>query len=143
MEVNKYQELAMRTDDGRNTERLLEFVLKSTGILKRLHRKCKYVCDYSDELGDAGRMINACLGLSGEVGETCDIIKKHIFHEKELDEVHLKKEIGDICWYIAEICTAFYFDLDEIMALNIEKLQARFPNGFDPARANHRKDGDI
>lgn len=51
--------------------------------------------------------INACLGLSGEVGEFNDMIKKWIFHEKEFDEEHAKKEMGDVMWYIAMMCHTF------------------------------------
>ena len=59
-------------------------------------------------------MFNGCLGLAGEAGETLDMIKKWIFHEKDLDREHLKKELGDVMWYMAMICYSFGFDLDEI-----------------------------
>lgn len=64
-------------------------------------------------------------------------------HEKELDTEHVKKEIGDICWYIAMMCESFGFSMDEILQMNIDKLKARYPEGFDTVRANNRKDGDI
>ena len=59
------------------------------------------------------------------------MIKKWIFHEKDFDEEHAKKEIGDVMWYIAMMCHAFRWDLDEIMKMNIDKLKARYPEGFD------------
>lgn len=92
---------------------------------------------------DIGLVLNSSLGLSGEVGELNDIIKKWIFHQKELDKLHVQKEIGDICWYIAGMCEAFGFDFDNIMQMNIDKLKARYPEGFDVAKANNRKEGDI
>ena len=95
---------------------------------------------------DYGGIFNACLGLSGEVGETLDLIKKWIFHEKPLlneDIEHLKKELGDIMWYMAMMCHSFGFDLDEIMQMNIDKLRARYPEGFSAERANNRAESDI
>ena len=94
---------------------------------------------------DTGAILNACLGLSGEVGEFNDMIKKWIFHDKDLDEEqeHLKKECGDIMWYIAMMCHAFRWDLDEIMQMNIDKLNARYPEGFDTDRANNREKSNI
>lgn len=92
---------------------------------------------------DIGGIFNSCLGLSGEVGEFNDMIKKWIFHEKQLDIDHAKKEAGDICWYLAMLCESFGWSLDEIMQMNVDKLKARYPDGFDIERANHRMDGDI
>ena len=59
------------------------------------------------------------------------------------DIEHLKREIGDIYWYLALICDSFEFNLDEIMQINIDKLKARYPEGFDTYRANHRQVGDV
>lgn len=72
-----------------------------------------------------------------------DMLKKWIFHEKQLDIDHAKKEAGDICWYLAMLCESFGWNLDEIMQINIDKLKARYPEGFDTYRANHRQAGDI
>lgn len=117
MNGKEYQELAMRTNDDNATRRLLNLTLSDTT---------------DDGIGeDTGIVLNACLGLSGEVGEFNDIIKKWIFHEKDFDEEHAKKEMGDIMWYIAMMCHAFGWDLDEIMQMNIDKLKARYPDGFD------------
>jgi NTP pyrophosphatase (non-canonical NTP hydrolase) len=124
MDASNYQGLAMRTNDHRASERLDEKI-KIGGAV------------------DIGGVLNASLGLSGESGEVNDMIKKWIFHEKELDLVHLEKEIGDVCWYIAMMCEAFGFDLGEIMRINIDKLIARYPEGFDPERANNRPIGDV
>lgn len=122
MSGNEYTKLAMRTNDGKSTVRMLELT-------------------YEGE--ETGEVLNACLGLSGEVGEFNDMIKKWIFHEKDLDLEHLKKECGDIMWYIAMMCHAFRWDLDEIMQLNIDKLMARYPEGFDTVKANNRESEDV
>jgi NTP pyrophosphatase (non-canonical NTP hydrolase) len=72
-----------------------------------------------------------------------DLVKKWIFHEHPIDEEHLKKELGDICWYIALICFCFGWDLQEILDLNIRKLEKRYPEGFDVDQSKVRKEGDI
>jgi len=76
-------------------------------------------------------LANVGLGLAGESGEVCDIIKKHLLKSKELDLLHLKEELGDILWYIAEACECFGFNLSDIAKTNIEKLKKRHPKGFD------------
>lgn len=88
-------------------------------------------------------MINGALGLTGEAGEVSDLVKKGIFHEKGIDLEHLKKELGDCAWYLAMICDACGFTLDDVVQTNIDKLKARYPQGFDTYRANHRQEGDI
>lgn len=131
MTGNEYQELAMRTFDGKAAERLNSpFTVynadsKNLGII------------------DIPALINGVLGLTGEAGEVADLVKKGIFHEKGFDMDHIKKEVGDVCWYIALICKTCSFDLDSIFEANIEKLKNRYPDGFDVERASHRKAGDI
>ena len=123
MQGKEYVALAMRTNDGKCNERLSKKL--SVGGL------------------DTGGILNGCLGLAGEAGETLDMIKKWIFHEKELDLDHLEKELGDVMWYIALICYSFGFDLDEIMQKNVDKLKSRYPKGFDTHMANHRAEDDV
>jgi NTP pyrophosphatase (non-canonical NTP hydrolase) len=71
------------------------------------------------------------IGLAGEAGEVADLAKKNVFHRHELDMARLEKELGDCLWYIAAICTKFDLRMSEIMALNIEKLKIRYPNGYN------------
>lgn len=70
-------------------------------------------------------------------------MKKWIFHEKPLDVEHAQKEIGDVLWYVAMICHSFGWDMDAIMQQNIDKLKARYPEGFDVDKSAHRKEGDV
>ena len=86
---------------------------------------------------------NGALGLAGESGEVADLVKKWTMQGHMIDSEHLAKELGDICWYIAETASAIGWGLEEIMAMNIEKLKARYPDGFDPERSQHRAKGDI
>lgn len=123
----EYQALAMRTNDGNATHRLFR----------------KMDAHYYDLSIDVGGILNGCLGLSGEVGEFNDMVKKWIFHEKPLDEEHAQKEIGDVLWYVAMICQSFGWDMDKIMQQNIDKLKARYPEGFDVDKSAHRKEGDV
>ena len=125
MTGNDYQKLAMRTNDGKATERL------------------ERSCDVFSDFHDMGGIVNAALGLSGEVGELNDMIKKWIFHNTSLDKEHVKKEIGDVMWYVAMMCESFGFSLDDVMQTNVDKLIARYPDGFDTYRANHRAKDDV
>lgn len=90
-----------------------------------------------------GMLINAALGLCGESGEVADIIKKATFQGHELDVVHVAKELGDVAWYLAVGARAIGYDLETIMQMNVEKLRARYPDGFDAEKSQHRKAGDI
>ena len=83
-------------------------------------------------------LLNAVMGLCGEAGEAIDIVKKWRFHGHELDRDHLKKELGDIAWYLAEAATALDMNLEDIFSANIEKLRKRYPEGFDADRSIHR-----
>ena len=71
------------------------------------------------------------------------MVKKWVFHEKELDEIHLKKELGDVMWYVAMMCQSMGWELDDVLQMNIDKLIARYPEGFDVIKANNRQDGDV
>lgn len=123
MTGNEYQKLAMRTNDGLSTERLEGYIF--------------------DDLINIGGILNGCLGLSGETGELLDMVKKWVFHNKPFDEDHAKKELGDVMWYVAMIAESMGWQLDEIMQMNVDKLKARFPDGFDVERSLHRAEGDV
>ena len=93
--------------------------------------------DTTLETGDA--LIVSALGLSGEAGEFTDTVKKVIFHHHPLNPIPLSKEIGDILWYCAHAANALGMSLDDIAQANIDKLAARYPEGFDPARSLNRQ----
>ena len=85
-------------------------------------------------------LINGVMGLCGESGEAIDIVKKWLAQGHELDKEKLAKELGDICWYLAETATALGLSLEDIMSANIEKLKKRYPEGFDADRSIYRAD---
>lgn len=85
---------------------------------------------------------HALHGMAGEVGEIHSLFQKD-FQGHPLDPMHLKKELGDVLWMVAEACTAMGWTLEEVAQTNIDKLLARYPNGFEVDKSLHRKEGDI
>ena len=90
------------------------------------------------DIPEAQILINAALGLSGEVGEVNDLLKKHLFQGHELDKDRIIEELGDVAWYLAEAATALKIDLNEVLLGNLAKLKKRFPHGFDSKRSIDR-----
>ena len=92
-------------------------------------------------------LITAALGLAAESGEFTEVVKKIILQGKPYNEeniFHMKRELGDICWYIAQACMALDTTFDEIIEMNVDKLKARYPGGeFDVHHSEHRKEGDL
>ena len=95
---------------------------------------------------EASRLLTAGIGMSGEIGEFNEIIKKCVFQGKEMDEdriIHLRKELGDIMWYVAQACLALNTNIEEIIDINTAKLSDRYPGGFDEFRSDNRDEDDI
>ena len=90
-------------------------------------------------LGKQDVLINGVMGLCGESGEAIDIVKKHLAQGHPLDREGLIKELGDVAWYLAETAYALDVSLDEVFQRNIDKLKARYPEGFDASRSVERK----
>lgn len=85
-------------------------------------------------------LANFGLGIGGEAGEVQDIIKKYVFHGHPLDKDKIRGELGDVLWYIARIAAWSDLTLDEIAQTNIEKLERRYPNGFDKEKSINREE---
>jgi len=88
----------------------------------------------------------AAIGMGSEAGEFQEIVKKIIFQGKEYNEdtrFHMKRELGDVLWYVANAATALGYSLDEIVEGNIAKLESRYPNGFEVYRSENREEGDL
>ena len=94
-------------------------------------------------LSEKDVLINGVMGLCGESGEAIDIVKKWLAQGHELDREHLIKELGDIAWYIAEISHVLGVSLEEVLQKNIDKLKARYPEGFKTKDSIDRKASDI
>ena len=109
--ANDYQRMAMRTASGMASE---------------------------ETVAENALLVNGVMGLNGEAGECIDIVKKHLFQGHELEREHLIEELGDCAWYLAVSCEALGVSLGECMRRNIDKLSARYPEGFDKARSINR-----
>ena len=132
-----------------DTEKYLDFVAEVTSpassnyadLLRRIN-----LLEIEDD-ADVPRLLTAALGLTAEAGEFTEVVKKIILQGKPYNEdnvFHMKRELGDICWYIAQACMALDTTFDEIIEMNVEKLKARYPGGeFDVHKSENRKVGDL
>ena len=95
----------------------------------------------------AERLLTASVGMCAEAGEFTEVVKKIVFQGKPVNEdnlFHLKRELGDIMWYVAQACMGLDISLDEVLAMNVEKLSARYPAGtFDVHYSENRQEGDV
>ena len=97
----------------------------------------------NNELTNKGKEHHALYGMCSEIGEIQALYQKQYQGHGEPDEDHLRKEVGDLLWFVAEYCTANEWTLEDVMAENIKKLRKRYPDGFDYEKSIHRKEGDI
>ena len=132
-----------------DTNKYLDFVtgvtsLPSTDLAALLQRITELDVEHD---ADVPRLLTAALGLTAEAGEFTEVVKKIILQGKPYNEenvFHLKRELGDICWYIAQACMALDTTFDEIIEMNVEKLQSRYPGGeFDIHKSENRVEGDV
>ena len=93
------------------------------------------------------QLLTAALGLTAEAGEFTEVVKKIVFQGKPYNEdnvFHMKRELGDICWYLAQACMALDTTFDEVLEMNVDKLKARYPGGeFDVHHSENRAEGDL
>lgn len=115
MQPNEYQELAELTEN-------VDFF----GIAQRFMDK-KVI-----------RLNHAAQGMATEVGEFTDVLKRWLHYASPIDEVNMAEEVGDLLWYVAQACNALGIDLNAVMAKNIDKLRARFPDKFTEFDAKNR-----
>ena len=92
------------------------------------------------------RLLTASIGISAESGEFMEIVKKMIFQGKPANDdnlEHLKIELGDIMWYVAQACMALEVDMNDVLDTNIKKLEKRYPDGhFAEFYSENRQAGD-
>jgi NTP pyrophosphatase (non-canonical NTP hydrolase) len=129
-------------------EEYTDFVDKVTSEASKSSDKMRERIDYLNSRDiEMSRLLTAGIGLSGEVGEFNEIIKKIMFQEKSLDDVaheHMKKELGDVMWYVVQACLALKVDLVDVINSNKEKLSKRFPQKQFNANQNaNRNLGDV
>ena len=96
---------------------------------------------------DVPRLLTAALGMSAEAGEFTEVVKKIILQGKPYNEdniFHLRRELGDLAWYMAQACIALDISFDEVLKMNYEKLSARYPEGsFNVYHSENRKENDV
>ena len=96
---------------------------------------------------DVSRLLTGSIGMVAESGELIEIVKKQLFQGKPYSEeniIHMQKELGDIIFYWMNACIALNINPSEVINMNIEKLQARYPGGhFEIVKSEIRKVGDI
>ena len=133
-----------------NTDSYMEFVNAVTSEESKDYIPFNSRC-FEIQSGDDGipihRLITAALGMGAESGEFTEVVKKIVFQGKPVNEeniFHMKRELGDIMWYVAQACMALDTTIDEIIEMNVEKLKARYPGGeFDVHYSENRKEGDV
>jgi NTP pyrophosphatase (non-canonical NTP hydrolase) len=93
------------------------------------------------------RLLTAAVGMSAEAGEFTEVVKKMVFQGKPVNEdniFHLKRELGDIMWYVAQACIGLGVSLEEVIEMNVDKLKSRYPGGeFDVHYSENRQEGDV
>ena len=132
-----------------DSDKYVDFVRQTTSpesldyaaLLTRMNK-----LELEDEC-NVSQLITAAFGLSAEAGEFTEVVKKIILQGKPYSEenvFHLKRELGDICWYMAQACMALDTNFNEILNMNVEKLSARYPEGaFDVYQSENRAEGDL
>lgn len=132
-----------------DTKKYIEFVRQTTSpassdLVQLLSRMTELEANNN---ADVPRLLTAALGMTAESGEFTEVIKKIILQGKPYSEdnvFHLKRELGDICWYLAQACMALDTSFEEVLQMNYEKLSARYPEGtFDIWRSENRMEGDL
>ena len=131
-----------------DTKKYLDFV---AGVTSMPSQDSAILQARIDELvangADIPHLLTAALGLTAESGEFTEVVKKIILQGKPYNEdnvFHMKRELGDVCWYIAQACMALDTTFDEIIEMNIDKLKARYPGGeFDVHKSENRREGDL
>ena len=131
-----------------DTEKYLDFV---AGVTSMPSQDSDILEARIDELvangADIPHLLTAALGLTAESGEFTEVVKKIILQGKPYNEenvFHMKRELGDICWYLAQACMALDTTFDEIIEMNVDKLKARYPGGeFDVHKSENRREGDL
>ena len=130
------------------TEDYVTFVNSVTSEESRLKFPFRASLDrMEDQFGTPPqRLITAALGLSAEAGEFGDLVKKCLFQGKELNKENRElmiKELGDVMWYLSQGCMALGVTIDEVLWANIDKLEKRYPNGFEVSRSENRSKVDV
>ncbi len=145
---NGFIKFTMTENKVIDTNKYIDFVRQTTSpassdIVQLLSR----LSELEDSGADVPHLLTAALGMSAESGEFTEVVKKIFLQGKPYNEdniFHLKRELGDICWYLAQAFMALNTNFEEVLQMNYEKLSARYPEGtFDVYRSENRVEGDL
>tara|TARA_E500000318_G_C3514591_1_gene193781 strand:+ start:242 stop:667 length:426 start_codon:yes stop_codon:yes gene_type:complete len=131
-----------------DNQKYIEFVDAVTSQQSKDHEAFIYrLEELEGEEFPSERLLTAAVGMCAESGEFTEVVKKILFQGKPVTEenlYHLKRELGDIMWYVSQACIGLNTSIDEIIEMNVEKLMARYPGGnFDVHYSENRKEGDL
>jgi NTP pyrophosphatase (non-canonical NTP hydrolase) len=131
-----------------DSNKYIEFVRQTTSPASSEYPKLVERLNELEKQGaDVSRLLTAAFGMSAEAGEFTEVVKKIFLQGKPYTEenvFHMKRELGDLCWYLAQACMALNTNFDEVLQMNYEKLSARYPEGsFDVYRSENRVEGDL
>ena len=131
-----------------DTEKYLEFVKGVTSAPSLDWPVCAARLSELEVNGaNVTQLMTAALGLAVESGEFAEVVKKIFLQGKPYNEenvFHMKRELGDICWYLAQACMALDTTFDEVIEMNVDKLEARYPGGsFNVHHSENRVEGDL
>ncbi len=126
----------------------IEFVRQTTSPASSEYPKLVDRLNELEEQGaDVSRLMTAAFGMSAEAGEFTEVVKKIFLQGKPYTEeniFHMKRELGDLCWYLAQACIALDITFEQVLEMNYEKLSARYPEGtFSVYKSENRMDGDV
>jgi len=132
IEPNKYIEFVRQTTSPASSE--------YPKLVERLN-------ELEGQGADVSRLMTAAFGMSAEAGEFTEVVKKIFLQGKPYNEenvFHMKRELGDLCWYLAQACMALDISFEEVLEMNYEKLSARYPEGtFSVYKSENRVEGDL
>jgi NTP pyrophosphatase (non-canonical NTP hydrolase) len=131
-----------------DSNKYIEFVRQTTSPASSEYPKLvERLNELEGQGADVSRLMTAAFGMSAEAGEFTEVVKKIFLQGKPYTEenvFHMKRELGDLCWYLAQACMALDITFEEVLEMNYEKLSARYPEGaFSVYKSENRVEGDL
>lgn len=116
-------------EDWENENDMLNIIRGGQTYQVRAMETAEGFADPDANIHDGEQLLFLTVGLNGETGEFSEKLKKATREEDRYLGDAARKEVGDICWYLAAICEVMDWNLGEILAENLEKLEDRQERG--------------
>ena len=84
------------------------------------------------------RLVENTLGLVGEAGEVAEKVKKYLRDDTKVSQKEIVKELGDVIFYATALSNYFYSNLEEVMQVNMDKLDDRANRGVIKGSGDNR-----